>query len=167
MQLVFRLALPSACALALLTGCEPNQLYLTTHTVIGVNARVNPDQSAGYLVIGYDRTFAAVMPRSVEVKDGQGKDAGTTDGTTRRVQNKEAGPTTDAMTALACSSVWVSGVTIKRYNEAIATGDAAQKFAQKLAANTADPDAKITAADRKAALKDFFGCFKEQNDDSK
>ncbi len=147
MQLVLRLASLSACAITLLTGCEPNQLYLTSHTVVGVNAQVNPDQSSGYLVIGYDRTFATVMPRSVQVKDAQGKDTGTT----------------DAMTALACSSVWVKGITIKRYSESIATGDAAQTFAKKLTANAVGTDAQITAADRKAALKDFFDCFKEQS----
>ena len=146
MQLVLRLA-ALACAITLLTGCEPNQLYLTTHTVVGVNAQVNPDQSSGHLVIGYDRTFATVMPRSVE-----GKKAGTT----------------DAMTALACSSVWVKGITIKRYSESIATGEAAETFARNLTVNAdATGGAQATAADRKAALKDFFDCFKEQSDPPK
>jgi hypothetical protein len=147
MQLVLRLASLSACAITLLTGCEPNQLYLVTHTVVGVNAQVNPDQTSGYLVIGYDRTFATVMPRSVE-----GKKPGTT----------------DAMTALACSSVWVKGITIKRYSESIATGEAAETFAKNLTVNPADTDvSKATAADKKAALKDFFDCFKEQSDTPK
>jgi hypothetical protein len=47
-----------ALALVLLAGCEPNQLYMASHTVVGINAAVNPEQTTGSLLIGYDRSFA-------------------------------------------------------------------------------------------------------------
>ena len=83
------------CAITLLTGCEPNQLYLVTHTVVGVNAQVNPDQTS----VPGRRLRPHLRDRHA-----------------RSVEGKKPG-TTDAMTALACSSVWVKGITIKRYSE--------------------------------------------------
>src|SRR3954453_22494124 len=50
----------------LLISCEANQLYMANHTVVGINASVNPEQGTGSLLIGYDRAFATVIPRSVE-----------------------------------------------------------------------------------------------------
>ena len=100
--------------MTLLTGCEPNQLYFASHTVVGVNAAVNPEQTSGWLIIGYDRTFATVIPRSVTPAAG--------------------GQPRDAMSVLACSSLSVKGITIKRYTELIATGEAAKTFAAKLRA---------------------------------
>jgi len=47
----------------LLSACEPAQLYLANHTVIGINAKVNPEQGNGILVIGYDRTFEPALRR--------------------------------------------------------------------------------------------------------
>jgi hypothetical protein len=58
-----------ALLLVLLSACEPTQLYLANHTVIGINAKVNSEQGNGILVIGYDRTFATVIPRSVEQRE--------------------------------------------------------------------------------------------------
>lgn len=134
MRLAFRLiALPVYAAVAmLLAGCEANQLYMGAHTVIGINAQVNPEQTSGWVLVGYDRSFAALVPRSVQ-KDAQ---------------------TQDAMAALACSSLWVQGISIKRFNESIATGEAAKSFADGL---------KIAKAgdDKTRSMKDFFSCFKE------
>jgi hypothetical protein len=147
MHLRLPLALIGACASAALAGCEPNQLYLVSHTVIGVNGAVSPDQTSGYLVIGYDRTFATVMPRSVKSKD--------------KNDDPEA---RDAMTALACSSLSVKGISVKRYTESIATGKAAHKFAKHLADKTTDTDPSKSVA-AQMALKDFFDCFKDQTPD--
>ena len=140
MRLAFHLALLPACALTALTGCEPNQLYMASHTVVGVNAAVSPDQTSGWLVVGYDRTFATVVPRSVQTPSGS--------------------QTRDAMSALACSSLSVKGITIKRYTESIATGEAAKSFANKLEDTT-----RNSASDPKALthVKDFFDCFKDKD----
>jgi hypothetical protein len=140
MRLALRLALLPACAMTLLTGCEPNQLYLASHTVVGVNAAVSPDQTSGWLIVGYDRTFATVIPRSAKGK------------------TEDGAQTHEAMSALACSSLSVKGITIKRYTESIATGEAAKKFAEKLKAD------KNGAVDDKAVAKakDLFDCFKDK-----
>lgn len=135
LRLRFRLALPLAGLATLLAGCDANQLYLGSKTVVGVNAAVSPDQTKGWLVIGYDRTFATVIPRSADEIGEDGKP--TTDG--RK----------DAMSALACSSLVVNGLTIKHFEESIATGRAAKTFARNL---EKDP----------APIKDFFKCFKDK-----
>ncbi len=116
MRLAFYSTLLSACALTVLTGCEPNQLYMASHTVVGVNAAVNPDQTSGWLVVGYDRTFATVIPRSAP-GEGDAK--------------------RNAMSAIACSRLAVNGITIKKFTESIATGKAAQDFAAQLGDNKA------------------------------
>ena len=138
MQLAVHLACLPACALALV-ACEPNQLYMASHTVVGVNAAVSPDQTSGWLVVGYDRTFATVIPRSVPAPDGS--------------------PSRDAMSALACSSLSVQGITVRRFTESIATGDAAKKFAAKLQVDTKDGALDVKAL---ASVKDFFDCFKDK-----
>ena len=135
MRLLVCAALLSAGAMAVLTGCEPTQLYMGSRTVVGINASVNPEQTTGSLIIGYDRNFAAVIPRSAELKqagDGQ------------------ASQKRDAMTAIACSSLYVKGITIKKFTEAIATGEAADKFAGALGNNP-------------KPIKDFFVCFKDSD----
>lgn len=148
MQLSIPQALLSACAVTLLTGCEANQLYIGSQTVIGINAAVNRDLTSGWVVVGYDRSFATVIPRSVPIQD---KDDPT------------PGQKRDAMTVLGCSNLAVNGVTIKRFTESIATGKAAETFARKLG----EPDTGNTAATKNAAdaktVKDFFDCFKENN----
>lgn len=139
MRLALHLALLPACAVTVLTSCGPNQLYMASHTVVGINAAVSPDQTSGWVVLGYNRTFATVIPRSVQTPgDPQ---------------------THDAMSALACSSLSVKGITIKRYTESLATGDAAKSFAKRLEDST-----KAGGTDPKTSdhVKDFFDCFKDQ-----
>ena len=126
-------AMTILASLLLLCGCEPTQLYLASHTVVGINGRVNPQQGTGTLLIGYDRTFATVIPRSVDKPQG---------GLAAR----------DAMSALVCSNLIVDGITIRKYTESLATGQAATQFADHLT-KTEDPAGKI---------KDFFDCFKDQ-----
>jgi hypothetical protein len=137
MRLAFRCALLPACAVTLLTGCDAKQLYLASHTVVGINAAVNPDQTNGWLIVGYDRTFATVIPRSVT----------DTDKTTGAQKN-------EAMSALACSNLLVKGITIKRFTESVATGRAAQIFAENLEVDPTGAKAR--------AVKDFFDCFKDK-----
>lgn len=138
MRLVICAVVLSAGAITVLTGCEPNQLYMGSRTVVGVNASLNPEQTTGSLIIGYDRNFAAVIPRSAELNQpGAGQPS----------QKR------DAMTAIACSSLYVKGVTIKKFTEAIATGEAADKFAGALGNNP-------------KPIKDFFVCFKDSDGES-
>ena len=134
MQLSVPVALLSACVATVLAGCEANQLYVVSRTVVGVNAAVNPEMTEGAIFVGYDRSFATVIPRSVKVKDKQ--------------TNAEK---QEAMTSLACTHLAVNGITVKRFTESIATGDAAHIFAQKL--HTAAGDSSV---------KDFFDCFKDK-----
>lgn len=144
MQLRIRLALVSACVVTLLTGCEANQLYIGSQTVVGINAAVNRDLTSGWLVVGYDRSFATVIPRSAPMQAGDDQTS------VQRQDASTAGQKRDAMTVLGCSNLAVNGVTIKRFTESIATGQAAATFAKKLGADTGD-------------VKDFFDCFKEKN----
>jgi hypothetical protein len=126
-----------ATALLLLAACEPNQLYLAARTVVGINAAVNPEQTTGSLVVGYDRSFATVIPRSVETEAGSAQ-------------------TRDAMAALVCSNLAIDGITIRRYTESLATGEAAKTFARNL---HSDPSGQPGAA--RASVKDFFDCFRD------
>lgn len=127
-----RLARPVSlmCVAMAVTGCDANQLYMGSRSVVGINASVNPELNSGSLIVGYDRAFAAVVPRSVD-DNSTGKQ--------------------EAMTAIACSSLGVKGVTIKHFKESIATGAAAEAFANTLK-NDAD----------KKSVKDFFDCFKNK-----
>jgi len=95
---------------ALLAGCEPTHLYVVHTTVVGVDAGVNTQQTAGHLIVGYDRKFAAVVPKSVARDDG-GK---------------------EAMAALSCSETEVSGIFLTGFTEYLATGEAAKEFAARL-----------------------------------
>jgi hypothetical protein len=128
MQLSVPLALLSACAAALLAGCEPNQLYIASHTVVGVNAAVNPNMTEGAILVGYDRSFATVVPRSVKTVDGK----------------------QETMSTMACSSLFVNGISVRKFTESLATGEAARTFAKHLG----DNDTRT--------VKDFFECFKDK-----
>jgi hypothetical protein len=143
MRLRFCLALLSAGAATALAGCDANQLYLGSRTVVGINASVNPEVSSGSLIVGYDRTFATVIPRTAPVipagQSGQPE------------PSNQTGQKQEAMAAIACSSLQVNGITIRRFTESIATGEAARLFARALKAD----------ADRKS-VKDFFDCFKDK-----
>ncbi|MBR0672026.1 hypothetical protein GXW76_12665 [Roseomonas soli] len=123
----------AALGALLLAACEPTQLYTGARTVIGINAAVNLEQTSGSLVIGYDRSFAAVVPRSVEAPGQDGR---------------------DAMSALVCSDLQVQGITIRHYSESLATGQAATDFADQLRNQDRAGQARV-------ALRDFFRCLRE------
>ncbi len=56
---------------AIAAGCEPTNLYVAHTTVVGVNAAMNADQGSGHLIIGYDRHFGAIIPKSVATTEGK------------------------------------------------------------------------------------------------
>jgi hypothetical protein len=118
----FRTVVSAAFCAALLSGCEPSNLYIAHDTVVGVNGAMNADQTSGHLIVGYDRKFAAIVPKSVtRPDDGSGV-----------VQR-------DAMSVLSCSELKVDGIFLTGFTEYLATGPAAVKFARKLAGKAADP----------------------------
>jgi hypothetical protein len=94
---------------AIICGCEPTNLYVAHTTVLGVNGAMNADQSSGHVIIGYDRKFAAVVPKSVDTEDGK-----------------------ESMSVLSCSDVKVDGLFLAAFTEYLATGKAAKGFAKKV-----------------------------------
>jgi hypothetical protein len=97
-----------------LAACEPKQLYIAHNTVIGVDAAVNADRTAGQLMIGYDRQFVALVPKSVP-EQGAGSES------------------REAMAALVCSKLEVDGIFLTEYSERLATGDAAVEASNTIA----------------------------------
>jgi hypothetical protein len=118
-----------------LAACEPRQLTLGARTIVGINAQINPEQTTGSVVIGYDRTFAAIVPRSADPSPAAPGSA------------PPANAGRDAMAALVCSDLKVEGITIRSYTDSMATGDAAVRFASNLGNN-------------RAAIGDLFSCFR-------
>lgn len=103
-----------ACAvITMFAGCEANNLYVAHNTVIGVNASVSPDRQQGQLLIGYDRDFVTVIPKSVDKTVKTGKK--------------------DVMALLNCTQVEVDGIFLSKYTDSIASGEAAILFARQLA----------------------------------
>src|SRR5262245_39737316 len=86
-------------AIALAAGlmaCQPTNLYVSSNTVVGVNGAMNADQTAGHLIIGYDRRFAAIVPKSAPIVDGEGE------------LDRSADPKAhEAMSVLSCSELEV------------------------------------------------------------
>jgi hypothetical protein len=103
-----------------LIACEPTQLYIAHNTVIGLDAAVSTEQTAGHLTIGYDRQFLALVPKSVPEAEGDAKSR-------------------EAMAALVCSELKVDGIFLTAYNEKLATGDAAKRAAKVIASNPKRP----------------------------
>jgi hypothetical protein len=130
LKYLFVAAMPLAVA-----ACEPRTLVMGARTIIGINAQVNAEQTSGSLVVGYDRNFAAIVPRSADLPPPKEGDP------------KPASDARDAMAAMVCSDLKVKGISIRSYTESIATGDAAVRFAQQLRNNT-------------ATTRDFFSCMR-------
>lgn len=105
----------------ILHGCEATQLYIVHKTVIGIDAAVNNEQRSGHLVIGYDRRFLAISPKSVEVAE------------TKEEPNKAQNDSKprDTMSVLSCSHTEVDGLFLTKFVERLATGATAYKFATK------------------------------------
>jgi hypothetical protein len=123
-----RLVFLLGAGLSVLAGCEANQLYLAYRTNVGISASVNPEMTEGSLVIGYRRNFATIVPKSVPLTDDP---AGR-----------------DAMSALVCSDLVVTGIWLNSYVEYLAAGKASQTFAKHLKDGAGQAD-------------DFFTCYKK------
>ena len=117
-----RFAIAAGVALTL-SACEPVNLYVAHSTVVGLNAAGSLDRSSGHLIVGYDRHFGAIVPKSVPVEEGE-----------------------EAMSVLSCSDLKVDGIFLAGFTEYLATGRAATGFAKAVAADT-DP-AQKTAMDQ-------------------
>jgi hypothetical protein len=99
--------------LAGLIGCSSSALYVANDTVIGINAAVNTQRTAGHIVVGYDRNFATLVPISVD-------DSGTSVAAGRR----------EAMSVISCSKLEIGNIFLKQFTENLLTGKAALKYAQ-------------------------------------
>lgn len=77
------------------------QVYVASDTSLGVNGAVNTAQTAGKLVIGYDRKFVAYVPKINYEGDS------------------------DVMAVYNCTHLEVQGLRITAFRERLATGDAA------------------------------------------
>lgn len=77
------------------------QVYVASDTSLGVNGAVNTAQTAGKLVIGYDRKFVAYVPKIIYEGDS------------------------DVMAVYNCTHLEVQGLRITAFRERLATGDAA------------------------------------------
>ncbi len=93
-------------AVAALSACEAKNLYIAHDTVLGINAALDQGRQQGQLVIGYDRDFAAVVPKTVEADDGSGEK--------------------DAMALLNCTHLEIKGIYLNRYSDVVVTGEAAK-----------------------------------------
>jgi hypothetical protein len=124
------LCLVSAAGLA---GCEATNLYVAHNTVVGVNGAMNADSRSGHVIIGYDRKFAAIVPKSAPpVDDGTGVPPDAH----------------EAMSVLSCSDLEVKGIFLTGFTEYLATGIAAKRFAGQV---KKDMDAAETRAAAPAA----------------
>jgi uncharacterized membrane protein len=117
-----RLVVSAGLALAL-TACEPANLYVAHSTVVGLNAAAALDRSSGHLIVGYDRHFGAIVPKSVPVEEGM-----------------------EAMSVLSCSDLKVDGIFLAGFTEYLATGKAATGFARIVASD--DDPVQTTAMDQ-------------------
>jgi len=117
-----RALLMAAVTLALAACADSNELYIVSRTVVGVNAAVNTAQTAGHLIVGYDRVFLTNPPKSVSPPNG-------------------AADQRDAMAVLSCSELTVTGIYLTGFNEHLATGQVATDFAKNIKAspNSSDP----------------------------
>jgi hypothetical protein len=129
-----RIAVSAGAAVALMLGlsaCEPTNLYVGSNTIVGLNGSMNTQQTAGHLILGYDRRFAAIVPKSVPTGEGDGK---------------------EAMAVLSCSELKVEGIFLTGFTEYLATGQAALDFSRNVAADENPNDGSS------AAMTRFFSC---------
>lgn len=91
---------------AMLCACTSlsKQVYVASDTSLGVNGAVNTAQTAGKLVIGYDRKFVAFVPKKDEDADSS-----------------------DVMSVYNCTHLEITGLRISKFREKLATGKAVPK----------------------------------------
>lgn len=111
-----RLGAALAAVLALqLAACAQDRLYISSTTVLGLDASVNTARTAGRVQFGYDRYFVTWIPQTVSQDD------------------KEKEKAREAMSALNCTQATVGNLSLKKFEESLATGVAATHFAAQLA----------------------------------
>jgi hypothetical protein len=134
-----------------LAGCANwgKQLYVAHDTKLGIDASINTATTSGSIDLGYDRRFVTWVPRSVEIdEDGvDGKVISDQDG-----DGQDEAKAREVMSVIACSNLRVGIVSIDYYDEAMATGRAAVRFARALANNEQD-------------AQDYFRCFTADEED--
>lgn len=114
----------------ILNSCsyDATQLYVVHQTVIGIDAAVNNEQKAGHLLIGYDRRFLTISPKSVPMSESQ-KSAKNPQET---MAPQSPGPQPkDVMAVLSCSHMEIDGLFLTKFVERLATGKAAKNFSEK------------------------------------
>jgi hypothetical protein len=133
----------------LLAGCaEPTHLGYYHRTTVGFSAAATSDLASGHMQLGLSRKFITIVPRT----DITEKNAPTTaqspkpekpgDGAngepakpTHPVDPKENPNNYEAMSALSCTTIVVNGIFIEQLSENLATGEAAKKYAERVAEN--------------------------------
>ena len=158
----------------LVGGCAQwgEQLYVAHDIKIGLDASVNTATTSGSVDLGYDRRFLTFVPRSVAVREQEsetlegGAEAAAGETASSSEQAAEAEPSMievsetgegtsldakEVMSVMACSRLSVSVWTIDYYDESLATGRAAVRFADAL------------ARDRAVVSEDYFDCFKRRD----
>ncbi|MCB1342876.1 MAG: hypothetical protein KDK24_17770 [Pseudooceanicola sp.] len=90
--------------MTVLPACDARNLYIAHQTVLGINASVDQGRQQGQLVIGYDRDFATVIPKTVD-----------------------AGPNGEknVMALFNCTALEIDGIHLNRYSDVTVTGDVA------------------------------------------
>lgn len=69
-----RLGTALAAVLALqLASCAQGKLYISSTTVLGLDASVNTARTAGHIQFGYDRYFVTWVPQTVK-QDGDARE---------------------------------------------------------------------------------------------
>lgn len=153
-----KLKLLALMALPLLAGCEETNLYVTHHTVVGLDVAVNSQQTSGHLIFGYDRNSLTIIPVSVDAENIKelkpktpakgGDQKNQPDGMKIERDIRSSGGQIvgkEAMSALSCSEVEVDGIFLTGFSESLATGNAALLLAKNLGNND-----------------DVFPCFKDK-----
>jgi len=125
-----------------LAGCEATNLYVAHNTVVGVNGAMNADSKSGHVIVGYDRKFAAIVPKSAApVDDGTGVPPDAH----------------EAMSVLSCSDLEVKGIFLTGFTEYLATGVAAKRFAAQV-----KNEMKNSEPDAAHQLGTIFDCYLEE-----
>lgn len=97
---------------AAISGCEATHFFITHNTVVGVDAAVSSDFARGHLMVGYDRSTLAIVPKTVE---GSG-------------QSNEK----ELMTTLSCSHLEVHGLFLTQFTQYVVAGEAAKNYAENV-----------------------------------
>ena len=90
------------------------QVYVASDTSLGLIGSMNTAQTAGKMLVGYDRAFVSLVPK--KTRDG------------------------DVMSTYNCTNLEIKGLRITKFYERLATGAAAKAVVGSLtAAQGSDP----------------------------